>query len=209
VKSLLVMETPGTKVSAVHQRFKFITIGDTCVGKSCLLLQYTDKKFRSELDPTIGCDCSTRIIVIDGKLTKINIWDTTGQEVYRSIKKGYYIGVAAAILVYDITRRETFDHIALWLNDVIEIAPPNLTTILVGNKCDLSDRRTVSYEEGETFAKTHGLFFLETSTKTAHNVEEAFTTAATIVSKKFEEGLLNLSEKFAVWAPETIVPRGI
>jgi Ras-related protein Rab-2A len=123
-----------------------------------------------------------------------------GMELYRSFNKSYYRGAAAAILVYDITRylclfkllhtyiqcslytldltnlnrhrRETFDHVAMWLEDAMEVALDNLTTILIGNKCDLSDRRAVSYEEGESFAKTHGLFFMESSAKTAHNVDE-------------------------------------
>nr|CAB3503500.1 unnamed protein product [Digitaria exilis] len=165
------MEMPGREVSWV-QLFKCITIGDAGVGKSCMLLQFTDQRFRSELDPTIGCDFGVRIIDIDGKSTRLQIWDTAGQELFRSINKSYYRGAAIAILVYDITRRETFDHVEMWLKDAVEVTPANLTTVLIGNKCDLSDRRTVSYEEGESFAKKHGLIFMESSAKTAHNVEE-------------------------------------
>nr|CAB3501991.1 unnamed protein product [Digitaria exilis] len=172
------METPRREVSWVRL-FKCITIGDALslwhppgVGKSCLLLQFTDQRFRPEFDPTIGCDFGMRIIDTDGKPTKLHIWDTAGQEVFRSINKSYYRGAAIAILVYDITKRETFDHVEMWLKDAVEVTPANLTTVLIGNKCDLSDRRTVSYEEGESFAKAHGLFFMESSAKTAHNVEE-------------------------------------
>ncbi|KAG2553531.1 ras-related protein Rab-2-A-like isoform X1 [Panicum virgatum] len=190
------MKTPGLEVSWV-QVFKCITIGDAGVGKSCLLLQFTEQRFRSELDPTLGCDCSTRIVDIYGKPTRLQIWDTAGQELYSSINKSYYRGAEVAILVYDITRRATFDHVARWLKDSMEVASANLTTILVGNKCDLSDRRTVSYEEGESFAKTHGLFFMESSAKTSHNVEEAFTMAARTVWEKIEQGVLDPTEKYA------------
>ncbi|KAF8721265.1 hypothetical protein HU200_023192 [Digitaria exilis] len=136
-----------------------------------------------------------RIIDTDGKPTKLHIWDTAGQEVFRSINKSYYRGAAIAILVYDITKRETFDHVEMWLKDAVEVTPANLTTVLIGNKCDLSDRRTVSYEEGESFAKAHGLFFMESSAKTAHNVEEAFTMAARTVYKKIEDGIFDPSPK--------------
>ncbi|CAL4996445.1 unnamed protein product [Urochloa decumbens] len=189
---------PGGKVPW-PQVFKCITIGDAGVGKSCLLLQFTDQRFRSELDPTIGCDFSSRIVDdIDGNPTKFHVWDTAGLELCRSFNKSYYRGAAIAILVYDITRRETFDHVAMWLEDAVDAAPENLTTVLVGNKCDLSDRRAVSYEEGERFAKKHGLFFMEASAKTAHNVEEAFVVAARAVCRKIEDGVLDPSAKFGL-----------
>ncbi|GJN11673.1 hypothetical protein PR202_ga29880 [Eleusine coracana subsp. coracana] len=154
------------------QRFKCITIGDVGVGKPCLLLQFTDKKFQPEHYLTIGVEFGTRIINIDNKPTKLQIWDTAGQESFRSITIMYYRGAAAAILVYDITRRETFDHVTRWLKDAEKLAPANVTIMLTGNKCDLSDRRAVSYEEGERFAKEHGLIFLESSAKSAQNVDE-------------------------------------
>ncbi|TVU38979.1 hypothetical protein EJB05_12377, partial [Eragrostis curvula] len=188
------------------QRFKFITIGDVGVGKSCLLLQFTDRRFQPEHELTIGVEFGTRIVDIDDKPTKLQIWDTAGQESFRSVTIMYYRGAAAAILVYDITRRETFDHVARWLKDAEQLAPANLTVMLVGNKCDLSDRRAVSYE-GERFAAEHGLIFLESSAKTAKNVDEAFTEsphhlvvqtftiAARTVSKKIEDGVIDSSAK--------------
>jgi Ras-related protein Rab-2A len=95
-----------------------------------------------------------------------------GQESFRSITRSYYRGAAGALLVYDITRRETFNHLASWLEDARQHANANMTIMLVGNKSDLSHRRAVSYEEGEQFAKEHGLIFMEASAKTAQNVEE-------------------------------------
>ncbi|KAH9603912.1 hypothetical protein KSS87_017996 [Heliosperma pusillum] len=143
------------------------------VGKSCLLLQFTDKRFQPVHDLTIGVEFGARMITIDNKPLKLQIWDTAGQESFRSITRSYYRGAAGALLVYDITRRETFNHLASWLEDARQHANANMTIMLVGNKCDLAHRRAVSTEEGEQFAKEHGLIFMECSAKTAQNVEES------------------------------------
>ena len=111
---------------------------------------------------------------MEGKQIKLQIWDTAGQESFRSITRSYYRGAAGALLVYDITRRETFDHLASWLEDARLHANPSMTVMLVGNKSDLSHRRAVSVEEGQEFARENGLLFLETSAKTSLNVDEAF-----------------------------------
>ena len=105
-------------------------------------------------------------------------WDTAGQESFRSITRSYYRGAAGALLCYDITRRETFDHLASWLEDARQHANPNMTIMLVGNKSDLSHRRVVSFEEGQEFANANGLLFLETSAKTSVNVDAAFIDTA-------------------------------
>lgn len=168
--------------------FKYIIIGDTGVGKSCLLLQFTDKRFQPVHDLTIGVEFGARMINIDGKQIKLQIWDTAGQESFRSITRSYYRGAAGALLVYDITRRDTFNHLASWLEDARQHANPSMTIMLIGNKSDLSHKREVSTEEGERFAKEHGLVFLETSAKTAHNVEEAFINTARKIHEKIESG---------------------
>ncbi|PPS17963.1 hypothetical protein GOBAR_AA02592 [Gossypium barbadense] len=139
--------------------FKYIIIGDTGVGKSCLLLQFTDKRFQPVHDLTIGVEFGARMVTIDGRPIKLQIWDTAGQESFRSITRSYYRGAAGALLVYDITRRETFNHLASWLEDARQHANPNMTIMLIGNKSDLSHRRAVSKEEGEQFAKENGPFF--------------------------------------------------
>lgn len=157
--------------------FKYIIIGDTGVGKSCLLLRFTDKRFKQSHDLTIGVDFGARRIKIDNEQIKLQIWDTAGSESFRSVTRSYYRGCAGALLVYDITRRDTFQHVTRWLKEVREIANPNITILLIGNKCDLEGRE-VETEEGVEFAKQHNLIFLETSAKTALNVEEAFTYTA-------------------------------
>ncbi|XP_024598452.1 ras-related protein Rab-2A isoform X1 [Neophocaena asiaeorientalis asiaeorientalis] len=146
------------------------------VGKSCLLLQFTDKRFQPVHDLTIGVEFGARMITIDGKQIKLQIWDTAGQESFRSITRSYYRGAAGALLVYDITRRDTFNHLTTWLEDARQHSNSNMVIMLIGNKSDLESRREVKKEEGEAFAREHGLIFMETSAKTASNVEEDTTT---------------------------------
>ncbi|XP_048211717.1 ras-related protein Rab-2B isoform X1 [Perognathus longimembris pacificus] len=185
--------------------FKYIIIGDTGVGKSCLLLQFTDKRFQPVHDLTIGVEFGARMVNIDGKQIKLQIWDTAGQESFRSITRSYYRGAAGALLVYDITRwtsellselfycrRETFNHLTSWLEDARQHSSSNMVIMLIGNKSDLESRRDVKREEGEAFAREHGLIFMETSAKTACNVEEAFINTAKEIYRKIQQGLFDV-----------------
>ena len=142
---------------------KYIIIGDTGVGKSCLLLQFTDKRFQPVHDLTIGVEFGARMVNIDQKQIKLQIWDTAGQEAFRSITRSYYRGAAGALLVYDITRRDSFNHLTRWLEEARQNSNPNMVIMLIGNKSDLDHRRAVSYKEGEQFAEQNGLIFLEVS----------------------------------------------
>lgn len=175
--------------------FKYIIIGDTGVGKSCLLLQFTDKRFQPVHDLTIGVEFGARMITIDSKQIKLQIWDTAGQEAFRSITRSYYRGAAGALLVYDITRRETFNHLTTWLEDARQHSNSNMVIMLIGNKTDLDSRREVRREEGEAFAREHGLVFMETSAKTAANVEEAFINTAKEIYEKIQEGVFDINNE--------------
>ncbi|XP_010581198.1 PREDICTED: ras-related protein Rab-2A isoform X1 [Haliaeetus leucocephalus] len=175
--------------------FKYIIIGDTGVGKSCLLLQFTDKRFQPVHDLTIGVEFGARMITIDGKQIKLQIWDTAGQESFRSITRSYYRGAAGALLVYDITRRDTFNHLTTWLEDARQHSNSNMVIMLIGNKSDLESRREVKKEEGEAFAREHGLIFMETSAKTASNVEEAFINTAKEIYEKIQEGVFDINNE--------------
>jgi Ras-related protein Rab-2A len=118
-----------------------------------------------------------------------------GQESFRSITRSYYRGAAGALLVYDITRRDTFNHLANWLKDCREYANSNMAIMLIGNKSDLEARREVKKEEGEAFAREHGLIFMETSAKTAANVEEAFIGTAKEIYQKIQEGVFDINNE--------------
>ena len=157
------------------------------VGKSCILLQFTDNKFRNQHELTIGVEFGAKTIQINGKSVKIQIWDTAGQEAFQAITRTYYKGAIGALLVYDITRKETFIHVTKWLEEVRNNSSKTITVILIGNKKDLEDKRQVSYEEGEAFAKENGLMFLETSAKTAYNVVESFNLSAQCILNNIEK----------------------
>jgi Ras-related protein Rab-2A len=177
--------------------FKYIVIGDTGVGKSCLLLQFTDKRFQPVHDLTIGVEFGARLIHLGEKHLpiKLQIWDTAGQESFRSITRSYYRGAAGALLVYDITRRETFNHLTRWLEEARQNANANMVIMLIGNKLDLEHRRAVSFEEGKKFADDNGLIFLETSAKTAKHVEEAFVSTANKIYSNIENGIYDVSNE--------------
>jgi len=172
--------------------FKYIIVGDTAVGKSCLLLQFTDKRFQPVHDLTIGVEFGSRTVQINNNPVKLQIWDTAGQEKFRSITRSYYRGAAGALLVFDLTRRETFEHLASWLEDCRKYSSSDITIILIGNKCDL-DQRTVSNQEANDFATKHGLVYLEASAKTAQNVDQAFINSAKTIYDKVEKGHFDLS----------------
>lgn len=174
--------------------FKYIIIGDTGVGKSCLLLQFTDKRFRADHDLTIGVEFGARLITIENKQIKLQIWDTAGQESFRSITRSYYRGASGALLVYDISRRDTFNHLLRWLEEARANANPNLVLMLIGNKSDL-ERREVSYEEGAKFAREHGLIFCETSAKTAQNVEDAFMNTSRQIYQNIQNNMYDLGSE--------------
>jgi small GTP-binding protein len=158
-------------------------------------LQFTDKRFQPVHDLTIGVEFGARMINIENKPIKLQIWDTAGQESFRSITRSYYRGAAGALLVYDITRRETFSHLTRWLEEARQNSHQNMVIMLIGNKSDLEHRRQVSKEEGETFAQENGLVFLETSAKTAANVEVAFVKTAEKIFENIQSGVYDVNNE--------------
>mmetsp|Transcript_32982 Transcript_32982/g.82912 ORF Transcript_32982/g.82912 Transcript_32982/m.82912 type:complete len:202 (-) Transcript_32982:321-926(-) len=172
------LNVTSTQALPYKYLFKYIIVGDTAVGKSCLLLQFTDKRFTPVHDLTIGVEFGSRTITIGENQVKLQIWDTAGQEKFRSITRSYYRGAAGALLLYDITRRETFEHLTIWLEDCRRYSNQNIVIMMIGNKSDMEDKRQVSTQEGQEFANKHGLAFMETSARTAENVDAAFIQTA-------------------------------
>ncbi|RVW56648.1 Ras-related protein Rab2BV [Vitis vinifera] len=168
--------------------FKIVLIGDSGVGKSNILSRFTRNEFCLESKSTIGVEFATRTLQIDGKTVKAQIWDTAGQERYRAITSAYYRGAVGALLVYDITKRQTFDNVQRWLRELRDHADSNIVIMMAGNKCDLKHLRAVSEEDGQGLAEREELSFLETSALEATNIEKAFQTILTeiyhIISKK-------------------------
>ncbi|CBZ53035.1 putative Ras family domain-containing protein [Neospora caninum Liverpool] len=158
--------------------FKLVLIGDSGVGKSCLLLRFSDDAFTESYITTIGVDFRFRTINVDNEIVKLQIWDTAGQERFRTITSAYYRGADGIVLVYDVTDRDSFGHVDEWLAEVNRYANENTCKILVGNKCEKADDRQVSAEEGQRKAEELGISFIETSAKNAINVDEAFTVVA-------------------------------
>ncbi|KAL1224037.1 Ras-related protein RABA6b [Cardamine amara subsp. amara] len=154
--------------------FKAVLIGDSAVGKSNLLSRFSRDEFRLDSKPTIGVDFAYRNVRVGDKTIKAQIWDTAGQERFRAITSSYYRGALGALLIYDITRRQTFKNIKKWLSELRDFSSPETVVVLVGNKSDLRQSREVEEEEGKTLAEVEGLYFLETSALENQNVEEAF-----------------------------------
>jgi Ras-related protein Rab-2A len=173
-----------------NYNFKYIIVGDVCVGKSCLTLQYLDKRFEPVHDTTIGVEFGSKKICFFeyNADVKIQIWDTAGQETFRSIVRSYFRGAIGALVVFDITKRDTFNNIKSWLNQVKDscLTPINIT--LVGNKFDLDNKRVVSREEALILANEYNINYIETSAKTGHNVDEAFNNNIKIVLERIKNG---------------------
>eukprot|EP01035_Chromulina_nebulosa_P025824 gene25823-33731_t len=165
-----------------------VVIGDTGVGKSCLLLQFVDRRFSSVHDLTIGVDFGSRIIDLHGEKVKLQIWDTAGQESFRSIARSYYRDAAGALLVFDVTRRETFGHLSRWLEEARQFANSNICITLVGNKSDVVSKRVVQRAEAQAFADDNGLLYVEASAKSAEGVDDAFIRTAESVWEKQKQG---------------------
>ena len=154
--------------------FKTLIIGNSCVGKSNILLRFSENVFHESFLPTIGVDFKIKNVDVNDKLVKLHIWDTAGQERFKTITATYYKGAHGIILVYDITDRQSFQDIDNWLGEIQAHANPNVAKLLIGNKCDLENERAVSAQEGREYAESLGMNFLETSAKNKINIEETF-----------------------------------
>ncbi|EJW85586.1 member Ras oncogene family RAB1A [Wuchereria bancrofti] len=164
--------------------FKLLLIGDSGVGKSCLLLRFADDTYTESYISTIGVDFKIRTIDLNGKTIKLQIWDTAGQERFRTITSSYYRGAHGIIVVYDITDQESFNNVKQWLQEIDRYACENVNKLLVGNKCDLIIRRAVEHSAAKEYADQLGIPFLETSAKSSTNVEQAFLTMASEIKNR-------------------------
>mgnify|MGYP002863962065 CR=1 FL=1 len=155
--------------------YKILLLGDSSVGKTCFLMRYTDNTFQEIHMSTIGLDYKLKNVQLDdGKMVKIQIWDTAGQDRFRSITKNYYKGAHGIILIYDITNKKSFENVRNWINQIKEEVSEKVSIILVGNKIDDEEHRVVLTEDGEKIAKELGLMFFECSAKSGVNIDSTF-----------------------------------
>ena len=155
--------------------YKILLLGDSSVGKTCFLMRYTDNTFQEIHMSTIGLDYKLKNVQLDdGKMAKIQIWDTAGQDRFRSITKNYYKGAHGIILIYDITNKKSFENVRTWINQIKEEVSEKVSIILVGNKIDDEEHRVVATDDGEKIAKELGLMFFECSAKSGVNIDSTF-----------------------------------
>lgn len=178
----------GGLSNSIHQDFlfKLIVIGDSGVGKSCLMHRVTTNEFTDDHEVTVGVEFGSLMIKIEECTFKMQIWDTAGQESFQSITKIFYRGAHAVLLTYSIANKLTFDNLDHWLEEIKSQSEPDAFIILVGNQSDKEEQRQVSVEKALQYRSLHNLdLYIETSAKTSHNVEEAFTLVARMLYKKF------------------------
>jgi Ras-related protein Rab-1A len=164
-----------------------IMVGDSGVGKSAILRRFSHGEFVESQIPTIGVDFAVQGVRLADKVCKLQVWDTAGQDRFRSITKSFYRGADFVLVVFDVTKRETFDHVRSWLEDVATYGKDTVEIVLVGNKVDDVVNRTVSFETAASFAKDYGIVYMECSAKSGDGIQQAFVSATTLWVKSAAE----------------------
>merc|ERR1719270_1682182 len=166
--------------------FKIVVIGDSGVGKSCIMLRFTEDVFNESFISTIGIDFKVKTIDVNGVTIKLQIWDTAGQERFHTITAHYFRGAMGIMLVYDVSDSSSFTNITKWMRSIQKDGGFDGQIMILGNKCDKEDSRVISYGRGEVVAKAHRATFLETSAKQNINIEESFITISKLILEKIQ-----------------------
>ena len=164
--------------------FKILLVGDSGVGKSSILLRYTDNEYKPEYISTIGVDFKIKTIVDCDKTIKLQLWDTAGQERFQTITSSYYRGAHGIVIVYDITCKESFENVKMWLKQIDNYANQKVLKILVGNKADLENSRRVDKEKVLYFCQENNIYHIETSAKNSDNIKDIFLYLSENLRKK-------------------------
>ena len=174
---------------------KVVLVGDSGVGKTNIMSKYLKNQFREDSKATVGVEFGSKQFTVENHQIKAQIWDTAGQERYKAIISAYYKGAKGAFVVYDITRKNTFETVNKWVSDISAAADKKITLILIGNKNDLEDQRQVTKEMGEEKAKELGLAFMETSACSGENLDKAFQLMINEIYKKSKEDIIGEGEE--------------
>ena len=174
---------------------KVVLVGDSGVGKTNIMSKYLKNQFREDSKATVGVEFGSKQFTVENHQIKAQIWDTAGQERYKAITSAYYKGAKGAFIVYDITRKNTFETVNKWVSDITAAADKKITLILIGNKNDLEDQRQVTKEMGEEKAKELGLAFMETSACSGENLDKAFQLMINEIYKKSKEDIMGEGEE--------------
>ena len=170
--------------------FKVVLVGDSFVGKTNIMSKYLKNEFHEDSKATVGVEFGAKQFTIEGHSIKAQIWDTAGQERYKAITSAYYKGAKGAFVVYDITRKASFESIDKWINDLKAAADKKLTIVVIGNKCDLEDQRQITKEQGQEKAGKLEVAFMETSAFSGENLDKAFEMMTNEIYKKCHEDML-------------------
>ena len=174
--------------------FKYIIIGDSAVGKSKLLLRFTDNTYKEEFQCTVGVEFGCRNLEINNKIVRIQIWDTAGMENFRSITRSYYKNSACALVVYDICNRDSFNNIETWIIDCKKNAPKTINFVIVGSKLDLEKQRQVPIQDGIELSTKYNCLFYECSSKTGINIDDIFINSSKLILENIKNGKYNLND---------------
>jgi small GTP-binding protein len=172
--------------------FKVVVAGSTSVGKSSIIERLIGDTFPDDLQSTVGVEFRSFVCQLDDHAIRLQIWDTAGQERFRSVSTAYFRDAVGAVLVYDITKEESFEDLSTWMTDLQQLCHPNAFILLVGNKCDLDLERKVGTQQGKDFADQYQLEYIETSAKSGHNIEATFTRLAYQVASRVEAGTIDV-----------------
>ena len=174
---------------------KFIVVGDTMVGKSNIIYRFIHNEFKPNQFATVGVEYAVKNIIYNNTNYSVKVFDTAGQENFKSLTRGYFKGSAVALVVYDITQESSFENVERWVSDCRDSAPSTVLIALIGNKSDLEKERKISKEKAKEFAKENDMIFFETSALNGNGIENAFNKCVEIIDENIRNGKYNLDDE--------------
>jgi small GTP-binding protein len=172
---------------------KIVVVGDSGVGKTCFLLRFVRDQWDCDATPTLGVQFLRKIVTTENHHIQLQLWDTAGQELFRSVTRPYYRGSAGALILFDLTSPESFASVEDWLKDLREVARTDVVVVLIGNKSDLVEKRQITRDVAQEFADKNTMLYFETSARTGDNIPSAVTQCVLQIEKKVDDGLFNMT----------------